>query len=108
MRDQSEFTYGREVAPVPALDANAAEWQRFIFERDNPCGAHAEWWHHNNGCRQWLDIVRDTMTHEVLQIKVARPPVGANDAGAGATAAATAGVDTPASERAPQMQRPSE
>jgi sarcosine oxidase subunit delta len=72
-RDQSEFTYGREVAPIPALDAPAADWQRYVFERDNPCGAHAEWWHHNLGCRQWLVITRDTQTHAVLEIIGARP-----------------------------------
>ena len=104
MRDQSEFTYGREVAP--ALAASAADWQRFVFERDNPCGAHAEWWHHNHGCRQWLEIVRDTMTHEVLQIQVARPPSGANDAGAAANAAALTGADTLAPGGVPQMKRP--
>ena len=72
MRDQSEFTYVREVAPVPTLAAAPADWQRFVYARDNPCGAHAEWWHHNHGCRQMLEIVRDTLTHEVLEVETAR------------------------------------
>ena len=72
-RDQSEFTYGREVAAVPALSGTQSDWQRFVYERDNPCGPHREWWHHNHGCRQWLEIVRDTLTHEVLDVKPARP-----------------------------------
>ena len=42
--------------------------------RENQRGPHAEWWHHNHGCRQVLHIVRDTMTHEVLSIEAARPP----------------------------------
>ena len=71
-RDQSEFTYGREVAPIPALDASRDDWQRYVFDRDNPCGAHQEWWHHNLGCRQWLVIVRDTLTHAVLEVRPAR------------------------------------
>jgi len=71
-RDQSEFTYLREAATIPALDAGAAAWQRFVYERDNPCGAHAEWWHHNHGCRQVLEMVRHTQTHEVLEIRFAR------------------------------------
>jgi len=71
-RDQSEFTYVREVAAVPALDAATHEWQQFIYQRDNPCGAHAEWWHHNHGCRQMLEIVRDTLTHEVQSVTFAR------------------------------------
>ncbi len=75
-RDQSEFTYGREVAPVPALADSQAAWTRFVFERDNPAGPHREWWHHNHGCRQWLEIVRDTVTHEVLEIRPGRPAEG--------------------------------
>ena len=71
-RDQSEFTYLREAAVIPALDAGIADWQRFVYERDNPCGAHAEWWQHNHGCRQVLEIVRDTQTHAVLEIRSAR------------------------------------
>ena len=82
-RDQSEFTYGREVAPIPALDASRAEWERYVFERDNPAGPHAEWWHHNLGCRQWLVITRDTRTHEVLAIeKGARHELLAKDSAA--------------------------
>ena len=65
-RDQSEFTYGREVAPIPALDASRDEWERYVFLRDNPAGPHREWWHHNLGCRQWLVIERDTLTHAVI------------------------------------------
>ena len=71
-RDQSEFTYGREVAKIPALDAPSAEWFAYVYERDNPAGPHAEWWHHNLGCRQWLVIVRDTVTHAVLSVTPAR------------------------------------
>ena len=71
-RDQSEFTYLREAAPIPALDAGLPAWQDFVYRRDNPCGAHAEWWHHIHGCRQLLEMVRHTQTHEVLQIRLAR------------------------------------
>ena len=74
-RDQSEFTYGREVAPITTLDAGAAEWTSYVYDRDNPAGPHAEWWHHNHGCRQWLVIVRDTATHEVLSVAPARKAI---------------------------------
>ena len=72
-RDQSEFTYLREAAPVPAIDADTAAWHRFVYLRENERGPHAEWWHHNHGCRQVLHIVRDTMTHEIISIESARP-----------------------------------
>jgi len=71
-RDQSEFTYLREAATIPALDADIAAWQSFVYERDNPSGAHTEWWHHNHGCRQVLEMVRNTQTHEVLEVRPAR------------------------------------
>ena len=71
-RDQAEFVYGREVAAIPALDASAAVWLAYVYDRDNPCGPHAEWWQHVHGCRQWLVIVRDTLTHRVLSIASAR------------------------------------
>jgi heterotetrameric sarcosine oxidase delta subunit len=71
-RDQTEFTYIREVAAIPSLEADHAAWQSFVYERDNQRGAHNEWWHHHSGCRQVLEIVRDTMTHDVLSIEFAR------------------------------------
>ena len=79
-RDQSEFTYGREVAPIPSLDTSTpAEWFSYVYERENPAGPHAEWWQHNHGCRQWLVIVRDTVTHEVVSIVAARASRGGDE-----------------------------
>ena len=101
-RDQSEFTYGREVAAIPALDAPAPEWQRYVFERDNPCGAHAEWWHHNLGCRQWLVVTRDTLTHAVLDLERAREALDSS-AGSAATGAATESAAT----ESPRTESPS-
>ena len=72
-RDQSEYTYLREAAAIPDVEAGTADWQRFVYERENPCGAHTEWWQHTNGCRQILQIVRDTRTHMVLDIRPAKP-----------------------------------
>jgi heterotetrameric sarcosine oxidase delta subunit len=28
-------------------------------------GWHTEWWHHSGGCRQWVKVVRNTLTHEI-------------------------------------------
>lgn len=65
LRDVHEFVYGREVAPVPALDAAENQWNDFVYDRDNPRGDHDEWWHHTYGCGQWLQVRRDTQTHAV-------------------------------------------
>ena len=53
------------------------DWHDAIFLRENICGMQAETWHHVNGCRMWLVIERDTMTHE---IKSVRPAHDANAA----------------------------
>jgi len=108
LRDQSEFTYGREKAAIPALAADRDAWQRYVYDRENPAGPHAEWWHHNHGCRQWLEIRRDTVTHEVLDVRPARPasePVAPDFAQAAKSTVPTqpAEPSTPA-----EMTRPAE
>ncbi|MDH3947261.1 MAG: sarcosine oxidase subunit delta, partial [Chromatiales bacterium] len=41
--------------------------------RDNPAGPHREYWHHVNGCRAWIVMERDTLTHEIYSIAPASP-----------------------------------
>ncbi|MEQ9490329.1 MAG: sarcosine oxidase subunit delta [Alphaproteobacteria bacterium] len=69
-RDMVEFTYGGDATKKHPEDMAAAsldEWNAYVYERDNPCGPHWEYWHHVNGCRQWLMVHRDTLTHEILE-----------------------------------------
>lgn len=49
----------------PAADAGAEEWFDYVYLRDNPRGAYEEYWHHTSGCRRWLVVARDTVTHEI-------------------------------------------
>ena len=71
-RDHSEFTYGGDASVVyPALDAPAEDWLRAVFQRKNPRGMQAETWHHLGGCRMWLVVERDTMTHEIRSVRPA-------------------------------------
>jgi methylglutamate dehydrogenase subunit B len=67
-RDAREFSYLGDASgtrPDPA----AADAERLFFEyvylRDNPAGAHAEFWYHAQGCRSWLKVCRDTVSHHV-------------------------------------------
>jgi len=77
-RDHSEFGYGGDASiDYPELDAPVDEWHDAIYLRENICGMQAETWHHVNGCRMWLIVERDTMTHE---IKSVRPAHDANTA----------------------------
>ncbi len=73
-RDHSEFSYGGDATVAyPALDAPVEDWNAAVYERRNPRGPHKEYWHHLNGCRSWLVVERDTLTHEVGKVEFAHP-----------------------------------
>jgi methylglutamate dehydrogenase subunit B len=67
-RDHSEFIY-RGDASVIRPDAqvkNAAEkFHDFVYLRDNTAGWHREHWYHEGGCRSWIVVERNTLTHEM-------------------------------------------
>ncbi len=66
VRDETEFQYQGDATKVrPAPDADADAFFDYIYTRDNPKGWHTEWWHHVGGCRQWVKVVRHTVTHEI-------------------------------------------
>ena len=67
-REESEFRVGGEGVAIPR-EATDAEWARVLFYRSNPAGKYAERWIHVNGCRQWMNVVRDTLTHEISQVR---------------------------------------
>ena len=69
-RDYVEFLYGGDAAKeMPALsDTDIDRWTDFVFFRDDPKGEHTEYWQHQHGCRQWLKVVRHTVTHKVLSV----------------------------------------
>ena len=72
IRDHSEFTYGGDASVAyPSLDATAEEWHGAVFLRENIRGMQSETWHHVNGCRMWLVVERDTMTHEIRSVRPA-------------------------------------
>ena len=73
-RDHSEFTYFCDGSvKYPALDASMEDWLQAVFQRENIRGVQTESWHHVNGCRMWLLVERDTMTHEIHSVRVAHP-----------------------------------
>ena len=66
-RAQIEFTYGGDATvrrPDPS-SASTEQWLDHIYLRDNPRGLHLEWWQHTGGCRAWIKVRRDTLTHFV-------------------------------------------
>jgi heterotetrameric sarcosine oxidase delta subunit len=36
--------------------------------RTNPKGVHYERWNHARGCRRWFNMVRHTVSHEILAV----------------------------------------
>ncbi len=74
LRDETEFSYGADASVVrPAMDETESEtWIDYVFTRDNPRGPHKEYWHHVQGCRQWLVLERNTLTHVVGECHLAR------------------------------------
>lgn len=66
VRDEAEFQYqGDATVSRPAPTASENAFFKYVYIRENPKGWHTEWWHHVNGCRQWVKVVRNTVTHEI-------------------------------------------
>ncbi|SLN55801.1 Sarcosine oxidase, delta subunit family [Aquimixticola soesokkakensis] len=60
-----EFAYAGQAhvvrAPLPATQSDA-EWEEFLFIRDNARGPHFERWRHIHGCGRFFNAVRDTVS----------------------------------------------
>ena len=49
--------------------------QRFMnmcTSADNPAGEHRELWYHEQGDRSWLVVTRNTVTHTIRKVELAR------------------------------------
>lgn len=75
-RDSSEFYHLGDVSLIDRPnyeDENAAEkFHDYMYLRDNPAGEYRELWYHEQGDRSWLVVTRDTTTHEITDVKLAR------------------------------------
>ena len=49
-------------------DGTMDTWHDYVHIRDNVRGRMAEHWHHTGGCRQWLVVERDTVSHEIYAV----------------------------------------
>ena len=77
-RDHSEFTYhGDATIGYPDLAAPAEAWFDAVYIRANPKGPHRERWQHSDGCRLWLIVERDTVTHAITSVAPARAELAA-------------------------------
>ena len=75
-RDAQEFTYLGDAALInrPDWQAEDAAEQFYAYQylRNNPAGEHRELWFHEGGDRSWLVVTRNTVTHEISNVELAR------------------------------------
>lgn len=82
-RDSREFSVMGDAKlaarPDPAAADALSRFVAYLHERDNPAGLHRELWFHGAGCHAWLIVTRDTRTHRIDKVELARD--GARDGG---------------------------
>jgi sarcosine oxidase subunit delta len=75
-RDSSEFTYLGDAKMIERPDweseTAAQEFYEYAYLRDNPAGLHRELWFHEGGDRSYLVVTRNTVTHEISNVELAR------------------------------------
>ncbi len=75
-RDSSEFTYLGDANLInrPDLDSppNPTDFYLYQYIRINPAGDHRELWYHEHGDRSWLVVTRNTVTHKISKVELAR------------------------------------
>lgn len=76
-RDHVEFFYGGDAdarRPANPWAVSDAAWNAYIYLRENPRGPHRELWQHHAGCRRWIVVRRNTVTHEIVDAAPATGP----------------------------------
>ena len=78
-RDAAEFNILGDASLLKRPDWQADDaddaFYRYLYLRDNPAGLHRELWFHEQGDRSWLVVTRDTVTHSVVEVALARDVV---------------------------------
>ena len=75
-RDAQEFTYLGDASlidrPDWQADDAAEQFYNYQYLRNNPASEHRELWFHEGGDRSWLVVTRNTVTHEISNVELAR------------------------------------
>ena len=75
-RDSQEFTYLGDASLIERPDWKAADavdqFYDYLYLRNNPAGLHRELWYHEQGDRSWLVVTRNTLTHDITSVELAR------------------------------------
>jgi len=74
-RDAQEFVYLGDASLMQRPDgmvAGVEAFHEYAYQRGNPAGLHRELWYHEQGDRSWLVVTRNTVTHEIMGVELAR------------------------------------
>ncbi len=75
-RDAAEFVYLGDAnlmqRPNPKSETASQEFYEYQYLRTNTPGEHKELWYHEQGDRSWLVVTRNTLTHDILNVELAR------------------------------------
>jgi len=71
-RDSGEFVYRGDAGLVRPAGDDATAMVDYAYLRANPAGLHDEHWYHAQGCRHWLVVTRNTLTHEISAARFAQ------------------------------------
>ena len=75
-RDAQEFVYLGDASLIGRPDGMAQGADEalndYLYLRDNPAGEHRELWFHEQGDRSWLVVTRNTVTHQISKVELAR------------------------------------
>ncbi len=67
LAEETELAPGGAAHVARAGPASSdAEFEAYLFLRDNPRGVHLERWRHAAGCGRWFIAARCTLTNEVF------------------------------------------
>ena len=70
-RNEEEFCCGGQshiTRPSTPATVSDQQWAEYLYSRINPKGVHLERWRHSFGCRQWFNMARHTVSHNILAI----------------------------------------
>ena len=74
-RAQAEFGYERTLDSIVTIDMPADEAVARLYARTNPRGLDDELWRHGFGCRQWIVLRRNRVTHEIVGVAAFDPAI---------------------------------
>ena len=73
-RDLREYAYKGHATYLNRPDAGAriGAWDDHLHLRENPAGPTRDLWQHVHGCAAWLVVERDTTTHAITSVALAK------------------------------------